>query len=166
MQILRCTKCRVAEQHADDITAYTHENCDKAALTAALVENARLMNKAVTLKIQLDEVLAILMTVVNAKNKIKTKKDRVADVVAEAQKLLAPDVVKICYNHGLDESDKKALFFRVVITDQVNSNNLSLATLTRDYLGKAITAIYSKRRWYVNFRSVSEQAKLMEKEWE
>ena len=87
-------------------------------------------------------------------------------VKAVARKL-APDVVRIRYEVALDSTDKEAIYFRILL-----SNDASREKRRRE-VTKRVESELSKRlklddlglMWYPSFRSESEQAMLKEPAW-
>jgi hypothetical protein len=87
-------------------------------------------------------------------------------VKAVARKL-APDVVRIRYDIALDSTDKEAIFFRIVL-----SNDASREARLRQVMDRVKSELSKRLKvdelglWvYFNFRSVSEQADLKEPAW-
>ena len=87
--------------------------------------------------------------------------------VARAADALAPDAVRIRYSAGEDWNGSPAVFFRVVLSD-----NASLRKHLREATQRVTSTVFDEVRpdklglqRYVNFRSVSEQAKLQEEAW-
>jgi len=94
------------------------------------------------------------------------KQAEIAAAVAEVERLLAHDVVRIRHEIGTDWSGDWALFFRVVLTDDASKYRLRDVTTEvelrlaerRDFQALGLFA-------YHNFRSESEQAVLREEAW-
>jgi len=87
-------------------------------------------------------------------------------VKAVARKL-APDVVRIRYEVALDSTDKEAIYFRILLSDDASREK------RRREVTKRVESELSKRlklddlglMWYPSFRSESEQAMLKEPAW-
>lgn len=82
-----------------------------------------------------------------------------------------PGIVRIRYNLGEDQSGTPAAFFRVLISDALAeiAGTEDFAGISRDLSRRLenIPLLCAAGRFpYVNWRSVSEQARLKCKEWE
>jgi len=90
----------------------------------------------------------------------------IAEAVADVERLLAPDVVRIRYEIGADWSGDWAIYFRVVLSDEAAENRLrevakQVVQRLADRLDFQALGLYP----YHNFRSQSEQAALREEAW-
>ena len=94
--------------------------------------------------------------------------EMIAERIAVAAQFLFPDVVRIRYHLGQDWAGTTALFIRVVIADEAyNDGRLpQIFRKARLELVEQVKPNDLGRILYVNFRTVSEQAKLKEPEWE
>jgi hypothetical protein len=88
--------------------------------------------------------------------------------VDEITRRLAPDVIRIRVNTGLDWSEHPALYFRVILSDEA-----SQADRLADVTAEITTTLYNELGLaeldhipYFRFRSESEQEKLKEKGWD
>src|SRR5437667_3951425 len=96
------------------------------------------------------------------------KETEVAEAVKEAERELAPDVIRIRFNVGEDWMGDPSLFFRVVLSDKASRPMKRLGRVAdrvekrlRDDPRVAGTGLFS----YFDFRNKSEQAALKEKAW-
>jgi hypothetical protein len=87
-------------------------------------------------------------------------------VKAVARKL-APDVVRIRYEIALDSTDKEAIFFRILLSDDASREERLVEVTERveSELSKRLKVDELGLWVYFNFRSVSEQAMLKEPVW-
>ena len=86
--------------------------------------------------------------------------------VSEVERLLAPDVVHIRFNFDQDWSGDPAIFFRVLLSDEVTEARLHKVTRrVRDCLDERLDFMGMGLFAYYNVRTVSEQAVLREKAW-
>jgi len=90
------------------------------------------------------------------------------DDLRQIEAQLRPQVVRIRYSFGSDWSGDPAVFFRVVLSDDVSKSE-DLAELT----GQIGWKVFGDLKFaemdvipYFNFRSNSEQTKLKDPEWE
>ena len=95
-----------------------------------------------------------------------TKQPEIQAAIHEVEQALAPDVVRIRYEAGEDWSGQRAIFFRVVLTDDAAKRRL------RDIAAKGVWGLARRIDFpamgvfpYHNFRSVSEQESLQEPAW-
>jgi hypothetical protein len=90
----------------------------------------------------------------------------VADAVARAEKLLAPDVVRIRWNFEDDWTGDPSIFFRVVLADKAAGQRLRK---TVDRVEETVLREVNPRELglqrYFNFRTLSEQKQVNEKSW-
>jgi hypothetical protein len=94
------------------------------------------------------------------------KQPEINAAVAEVVKLLAPDVVHIRYEIERDWSGDWAIFFRVILSDEVTMRRLrGVATQVVWQLAERLDFPSLGLFPYHNFRSVSEQAVLREEAW-
>ena len=95
-----------------------------------------------------------------------SRQSEIQEAISEAERNLAPDIVRIRYEIAKDWSGEWAIFFRIVLTDDAAKRRLRdsrtkvLRSLDQqlDFPGLGVYA-------YHNFRSVSEQAALQEPAW-
>jgi hypothetical protein len=88
--------------------------------------------------------------------------------VQKAERVLAPDVVRIMYAFAEDVQGNISLFFRIVISDAV-STPAKLRETTQRIIAKVLREIKAEElglQTYFNFRSNSEQAMLRDPFWE
>ena len=98
---------------------------------------------------------------------VVAKQQEVNAAIAQVVNQLAPQVVHIRYDIGLDWSGDGAIFFRVLLSDEASTGN-NLRTVTTqvermlserlDFEGMGVFS-------YFNFRSQSEQAAMREPAW-
>lgn len=96
-----------------------------------------------------------------------TQQPQINAAIAEVVRELAPSVVHIRFDIGEDWSGDPAIFFRVLLSDEaVTSENLRKVTAqVRKRLDEKIDFREIGLFSYFNFRSQSEQAKLLEPSW-
>lgn len=95
-----------------------------------------------------------------------TKQPEINAAVSEVVSLLAPDVVHIRYDISRDWSGDWAIFFRVLLSDEVSETRLrEVATQVVWRLAERLDFPSMGLFPYHNFRSVSEQAALREEAW-
>jgi len=95
------------------------------------------------------------------------KESDIDKAVREVAKELAPDVQWIRYEIGLDWSGDRAIYFRVVLSNDA-SREARLAKVTRrieSLLSEKLNLDESDLLSYFNYRSRSEQATLREPAW-
>jgi hypothetical protein len=88
--------------------------------------------------------------------------------IEQIAKDLAPDVVRIRFNLGLDWSEDPAIYFRVVLSDAAAESD-RLIEVTRKVRARLVNDLglsESDLLSYFNFRSQSEQAQLKEASWD
>jgi hypothetical protein len=96
------------------------------------------------------------------------RQTEIAQAVAEVERLLAPDVVRIRYEITTDWQDEWAVYFRVVLQDEVFNIKGRLSQI-RDQLKQELDhrvdfdALGLLR--YHKFRSASDQARVREEAW-
>jgi hypothetical protein len=95
-----------------------------------------------------------------------SKPPQINAAVSEVVRLLAPDVVHIRYDVDQDWSGDRAIFFRVILSDEASGTRL------REVAAKVVSRLAERLDFrsmgffaYYNFRSVSEQAVLREEAW-
>ncbi len=94
------------------------------------------------------------------------KQTEIDSAVAEVEKLLAPDVVRIRYEIDTDWSGDWAIYFRIVLSDKASKNRLrKVATDVVWRLAERLDFPALGLFPYHNFRSKSEQAELREEAW-
>ena len=93
--------------------------------------------------------------------------EMIAERMAAAAQSLLPDVVRIRYSLGEDEIGMAAIFVRLIFTDEAcKSKMLQNFRKAQIQILKRVKPYDFGRLAYFNVRSVSEQAKLKEPEWE
>ncbi len=87
-------------------------------------------------------------------------------VKAVARKL-APDVVRIRYDIALDSTDKEAIYFRILLSDDASREERlgEVAARVESELSKKLKLDDLGLMWYSFFRSESEQAMLRDPTW-
>jgi len=87
-------------------------------------------------------------------------------VKALARKL-APDVVRIRYDIALDSTDKEAIYFRVLLSDDASreERRREVTGRVRAELSKRLKLEELGPMWYFSFRSESEQAMMKDPAW-
>ena len=93
-------------------------------------------------------------------------KQEINAAVSEVVRLLSPDVVHIRYDIGRDWSGDRAIFFRVLLSDEASRTRL------RDVTTQVVWRLAERLDFpsmglfpYHNFRNVSEQDVLREEAW-
>lgn len=96
------------------------------------------------------------------------KETEIAAAVAEVERSLAPDVIRIRFEIGQDWKEDWAVFFRVLLSDDAISTKAKM----REILKKTDQALNDRIDFdglgllhYRTIRTVSEQAKIKEKAW-
>ncbi|HML16121.1 MAG TPA: hypothetical protein VK419_03810 [Bryobacteraceae bacterium] len=96
------------------------------------------------------------------------QKRKLAAAIAEVERILGADVVRLRYTIGVSWSDEPAIFFRVLLSDQASKRDRLHEVASR------VEAVIQERldplnAWglvpYYNFRSVTEQEMLKEPAW-
>lgn len=93
---------------------------------------------------------------------------KIRTAVKRAERVLAPDVIRIMYSFAEDVYGNVSLFFRVLISDQAAAP-AHLRKTTQRIISKVLQEIKAEDpqlQTYFNFRSRSEQALLKEAAWE
>lgn len=93
---------------------------------------------------------------------------RIKTAVRQAERALAPDVIRIMYSFAENTQGIISLFFRIVISDQAATPN-RLRQSTERIIAKVLHQIRAEDlglQTYFNFRSCSEQAMLKDPFWE
>lgn len=97
---------------------------------------------------------------------VVTKQVEIDAAIDRVQQSIGPDVVRIRREFGEDWSGQRAIFFRVVLTDDAAHHRL------RDVAAKVVWGLARELDFsgmgvspYHNFRSESEQATLREPAW-
>jgi len=87
-------------------------------------------------------------------------------VKAVARKL-APDVVRIRYDIALDSTDKEAIYFRILLSDDASREKRlrEVAERVEAELSKKLKLDQLGLMWYPSFRSESEQAMMKDPDW-
>jgi hypothetical protein len=87
--------------------------------------------------------------------------------VEQIARELSPDVVRIRFNPGYDWSDHPAVYFRVLLSDDAARRGRLEAVADRvRHRIEELDLRNSGVLPYVNFRSVTEQARLREASWD
>jgi len=95
-----------------------------------------------------------------------TRQSEINAAIQRVQESIGPDVVRIRYEIGEDWSGEWAIFFRVVLTDDVAKHRLrDVATRVEWELARELDFPGMGVSPYHNFRSESEQAVLQEPAW-
>jgi hypothetical protein len=93
---------------------------------------------------------------------------QLAAAIAEVERKLGPDVVRLRYTIGTNWSDEPAIFFRVLLTDEASKRNRlhAVASRVRALIQEHVDPL---NLWglmpYYNFRSQTEQEMLKEPVW-
>jgi hypothetical protein len=87
-------------------------------------------------------------------------------VKAVARKL-APDVVRIRYDIALDSTEKEALYFRILLSDDASREKRlrEVADRVESELSKKLKLDELGLSWYPYFRSESEQVMMNDPDW-
>jgi len=94
------------------------------------------------------------------------KQPEINAAITEVVRLMTPDVVHIRYSIDRDWSGDWAIFFRVLLSDEVSMNRLpEVAEQVRGQLSERLDFDSMGLFAYYNFRSVSEQEALREEIW-
>ena len=95
-----------------------------------------------------------------------TRQPEINAAISEVVRLLAPDVVHIRYVIDQDWSGDRAIFFRVLLSDDASRNRLrEVTTQVVSLLSERLDFAAMELFPYHNFRSQSEQTTLMEAAW-
>jgi len=88
--------------------------------------------------------------------------------IEQIAKDLAPDVVRIRFNLGLDWSEDPAIYFRVVLSDAATESDrlIGVTKMVEKRLFDEFGLWETDLLPYINFRSQSEQAQLKEAAWD
>ena len=92
---------------------------------------------------------------------------QITAALRRAERILAPDVVRIRYNFANDWTGDPSIFFKIVLSDDASQKAKRSETAQR----VAITILNEVKaedlglHSYFNFRSLSEQEKLNEPAW-
>jgi hypothetical protein len=91
----------------------------------------------------------------------------IAEGVARAARVLAPEVVRIRYSFEDDWSGNEAVFFRVVLKDSASkrAHLREVARRVAAIIAREVQPSNLGLQAYFNFRSESEQAQLKEEAW-
>lgn len=91
-----------------------------------------------------------------------------ATAVSAAEKLLAPDVVRLRYELGTDWAGDPAVFFKVTVRDQVMDEGRG-GSLSRHVSELINRELDPREQWDVRhfetYRSVAEQERMQEPAW-
>jgi len=94
------------------------------------------------------------------------KQPEINAAITEVVRLMTPDVVHIRYSIDRDWSGDWAIFFRVLLSDEVSMNRLpEVAEQVRGQLSERLDFDSMGLFAYHNFRTVSEQEALREESW-
>jgi hypothetical protein len=89
--------------------------------------------------------------------------------LSQVAKQLSPEVTRVTYRLRPDSTDEPSVFFRVLLADEYIKEE-TLADLTRRISDRILDAVRPVENWglrsYFNFRSVSEQARRRDPDWE
>jgi hypothetical protein len=95
-----------------------------------------------------------------------SRETEIEAAVAEVERELKPDVVRIRYEIGHDWSDEWAIFFRIVLTDEAARNRRGeLMTQVQRELARRLDFRALGVWSYHNYRTESEQARRREEAW-
>src|ERR1035441_8483025 len=85
----------------------------------------------------------------------------------ESAPRLAPDVVRIRYEIALDSTDKEAIYFRILLSDDASREERLGEVVERveAELSKKLKLDDLGLMWYPSFRSESEQAMMKDPAW-
>lgn len=96
------------------------------------------------------------------------EQEQFAAAVADVERLLSPQVVRVRHTLGHDWSGEPAVFFRIVLSE-ANSNRDQLWEVTNRISNLIEDRIEPLEKWgvlpYFNFRSQSEQVQLKDPAW-
>ena len=88
--------------------------------------------------------------------------------VDEIARSLAPDVVRIRFNPGIDWSEHPALYFRNILSDEASKSSRlgEVSKRVRSRLESGLGLSWDDRIPYMRFRSQTEREQLREARWE
>jgi hypothetical protein len=93
----------------------------------------------------------------------------VEKAVDEFLKTLGPEVVRVRYNIGTDNTDDTALFFRVVLADSVSVDMKTFTDTAARVRRTFFEQLKPLENWglfpYINFRTNAEQTALNDPKW-
>ncbi|HTC33912.1 MAG TPA: hypothetical protein VK724_11100 [Bryobacteraceae bacterium] len=93
---------------------------------------------------------------------------QLGDIITQASKLLAPEVVHVAYSLGPDSTGEPSLFFRILLADAYIRED-TITDLTGRIASALFDAIRPIENWglrpYYNFRSKSEQDRRPDPDW-
>lgn len=97
--------------------------------------------------------------------------DEVESRVRSLQRALSPKVARIRYHLGEDHTGEASIFLKVTLSDQANKSGttVKLGLLIRRLEAKITERLRLDRSGlyaYFNYRTVSEQLALKDKDWE
>ena len=91
-----------------------------------------------------------------------------AAAIADVERMLAPEVVRIRYTTGNDWSGEPAIYFRVLLSDPASRPD-RLHEVTKTIVARISQQVDPLQSWglvpYFKFRSQSEQAVIQEETW-
>ncbi len=95
-----------------------------------------------------------------------TRETEIESAIAEVERELKPDVIRIRYEIGQDWSDQWSIFFRIVLRDdavgkRIGESRQKVVQALARRLDFRVMGVFA----YHNFRSESEQARLREEDW-
>jgi len=92
---------------------------------------------------------------------------QITAALRRAERILAPDVVRIRYNFANDWTGDPSIFFKIVLSDDASQKAKRSETAQRVALTilNEVKAEDLGLHSYFNFRSLSEQEKLNEPAW-
>ena len=100
-------------------------------------------------------------------SRVWVNQGQIAAALRRAERILAPDVVRIRYNFANDWTGDPSIFFKIVLSDDASQKAKRSETAQRvavtilDEVKAEDLGLHS----YFNFRSLSEQEKLNEPAW-
>lgn len=96
------------------------------------------------------------------------QQEQLAAAIADVERLLGPDVVRLRYTIGSNWSGEPAIFFRVLLSDEASKRDRLHAVASR-IQGLIQEHVDPLNSWdlmpYYNFRSLTEQEMLKEPAW-
>jgi hypothetical protein len=98
---------------------------------------------------------------------IPIKQSEINAAITEVVNQLAPHVLYVRYNFGEDWSGDAAIFFRVVLSDDVGdqANFINVASDVERRISDKLDFLAMGLFGYFNFRLQSEQAVMQDPEW-
>ena len=94
------------------------------------------------------------------------KQTEIAAVVADVERISAPDVAYIRFTISEDWTGEPAVYFRVMLSDEAAKNRLlEVAELVKSRLADRLDYESMGLRAYTHYRRQSDQARIRDKEW-